>query len=174
MRAKVLVYAAVIFIFILLQSTVFEYMKVFNVRPNLMIVFVICMALLSGNVEAAVTGFFAGLLQDVLFGHSIGFYALMGMYLGYAAGSSNRRLYRDKLFVAVLFVFVWSFIYEFAVYFFKYFGSIMTGDIAFFYPIGMIIFPEALYNSFVTVPVFLLMLILRNHFEGRTIPEKGE
>ncbi len=166
MKIKILFYALTILIIILIQSTILEYLSILNIQPNIMIVFIICIALLNGNIEGASVGFAAGLLQDMLFGYSVGFYALLGMYLGYAAGSSNKRLYKEHLIVAVLFTFIWSFAYEFAFYFFKYFGDILYGNIRFFYPVVRIILPEAVYNSVISIPVYLLIVKLTNRFES--------
>jgi len=75
-------------------------------------------ALLGSNIEGAVTGFLCGLTQDMLSGRVIGFYALLGLYLGLGIALINKRLYKENVLVAIFTTFVSSIIYEFAVYFF--------------------------------------------------------
>jgi rod shape-determining protein MreD len=166
MKVKVLFYALTILIIILIQSTILEYLNIFGIKPNIIITLVICIALLNGSIEGACVGFAAGLLQDILFGYSIGFYALLGMFLGYAAGSSNKGLYKENFVVVVLFTFIWSFVYEFAVYFFGYIGDIFLRNIGLLYPIRRIIIPEAVYNSVISIPVYLLTVKITNRFEN--------
>jgi rod shape-determining protein MreD len=65
MKIKIIVYAVLIFIFALLQSTVFNYIKIYDVKPNLLIVLIVSAALLAGNIEGAVVGFFSGMVHDM-------------------------------------------------------------------------------------------------------------
>jgi len=58
-RVKIISYAALIFIIALIQSTVLESISIFNIKPNLLLIFIISVALLGSNIEGAVTGFCA-------------------------------------------------------------------------------------------------------------------
>jgi rod shape-determining protein MreD len=162
MRIKILFYTICILFFLVLQSTLLQYIRIYNVIPNLLVVFIILVALIRGNVEGGAVGFFAGLALDMMFGKLLGFYALLGMYLGVAVGSVNRRLYRENLLVVVFFTFVASVLYETAVYFLNTF---MSGDISLVFPMTGIILPEALYNSVAAVFLYALVLRVNRRFE---------
>jgi len=47
--------------------------------------------------RGAVTGFLCGLTQDMLSGRVIGFYALLGLYLGLGIALINKRLYKENV-----------------------------------------------------------------------------
>lgn len=164
MKRKILFYFFYIFVFILLQTTLLKYAEIFGVIPNIPIVFIIVTALLRGNVEGGAVGFFTGLAVDMLFGEVLGFYALMGLYLGIIAGSLNRRLFRENLVVVVFFTFVYSVSYESMVFFIN---NIMTGNMQFLYALTKIILPEAIYNSLVAI-LFFPFLIKADKWLGGT------
>lgn len=162
MKFRILFHAICILLFLVLQSTVLQYARIYNVIPNLLIVYVIIAALIRGNVEGGIIGFFAGLALDMTFGKLLGFYALLGMYLGIAVGSVNRRLYRENLLVVVFFTFAASVIYETAVYFLN---TVMSGDMNLIYPMTGRILPEALYNSVAAIFIYWLVMRMNRRFE---------
>ena len=73
--------AVIIFIILLLnlifQSTVLQYFRFNSVIPNTAFAIIISISLLRGRVEGCLTGFGAGILQDIFFGSSLGYYALL-------------------------------------------------------------------------------------------------
>lgn len=162
MRLKILVYAIFLFLLLLLQSTLLGYVSIYNVKPNLLIVFVISVALLGGNTEGAIVGFFAGLLLDMTFGKLLGFYALLGLYLGLAVGTVNKRLYRENYLVVLFFTFISTVIYESIVYILNTF---MSGNIDIIWTFTMKILPEALYNSLASIFIFAIVRKMNRRFE---------
>jgi len=165
MKIKIPVYTVCIIAIILLQSTVLDYIKIYNVKPNLIIVFTVSVALLNGNIEGAIVGFFAGLSQDIATGKLIGFYALLGLYLGLAVGSINKRLYRDNIFVVIFFTFISTIVYESTVYFLWSLRSIISGQVNLLYPLKAVILPEVVYNSAISVFVYIFVIKLTRTFE---------
>ncbi len=162
MKVKIFLYAICIFVLVIIQSTFLEYIKIYNIKPNLLIVFVIAVALLRGNVEGAVVGLILGLLQDVISGRVIGFYGLLGMYLGVIIGSVNKRLYRENFFVIIFFTLAASITYESIVFiltvFLKYNADIL-------YSFRTFILPEAVYNSVLSVFIYIIVIKLSYKFE---------
>lgn len=162
MRIKVLIGAICIMIFALIQSTLLDYVTIFNVKPNLLVVFIIITALIRGNIEGAVAGFFSGLMQDIMSGKVLGFYSLLGLYLGLTLGSLNKRLYRENILVAVFFTFVSSMVYELAVYFF---GIFIRHQSDFIYAFKSIIVPEAIYNCIISIILYIIVIKFNDKFE---------
>ncbi len=155
MKLKLVFYSFFILVLLVVQTTLLDYLSIYGVKPNIVIVFVIITALIRGNVEGSVVGFFAGLALDMLTGNLLGLYALLGFYLGIAAGSINRRLFRENLLVVLFFTFVYSVVYEMVIYILHH---IMDGTISLLYPFTRIILPEALYNCAAAVFIYLLMI----------------
>lgn len=166
MRIKILIYALCILLIMLLQSTVFNYIEILGVKPNLVIVFIVSVALLRGNVEGMAVGFFTGISQDLLFGRAIGLYALLGLYLGLIIGSVNKRLYRENFLVIIFFTFISTVAYEFAVYLCHGFEALINGRSSILYALRAVVFPEAVYNSAVSIFVYIFIFKLNHLFEG--------
>lgn len=162
MRVKILFYTICILVFMVLQSTLLDYIRIYDVIPNLLIVLTILAALLGGNSEGAVVGFFSGLVLDIMFGKLLGFYALLGMYLGIAVGSVNRRLYKDNLLVIIFFTLVFSIAYETTVYILN---TIMSGNMDLIYPFTRIILPEAVYNCAAAILLYPLFARVNGRME---------
>jgi rod shape-determining protein MreD len=89
---RVLVTVVVILTGLLLQSTLFWNLKLLGVRPELMYLITIVIAILEGPNEGAVTGFAAGLAQDFLLNQPKGITALTLTLVGYAAGLARQYI----------------------------------------------------------------------------------
>jgi rod shape-determining protein MreD len=165
MRIKIIFYTICILLIVIIQSTILDSVRIFNIIPNVMIVFVICAAFLRGSIEGAAVGFFMGLVQDMLFGTILGFYALLGMYLGLVVGVINRRLYRDNLLVIVFFTFFSTIGYEASVFFMATFGLILGGQVNVLHPLFGIILPEAFLNCIVSVFIYLFLFQWSEKFD---------
>lgn len=155
MKRKLLFYFFIVILLLLLQTTLLQYVAIYGVLPNLLVVFIISAALLRGNVEGGAVGLFAGLAADLMFGSVFGFYALFGFYLGIVVGSLNKRLFRDNLLIVVFFTFVYSAAYESVIY---TINNVMNIDMDFMYVFTRVILPEAAYNSAVAVLIFPLVI----------------
>lgn len=92
MTRRVLVTIVVIVTALLLQSTLFWQLKLLGVRPELMYLVTIVIAILEGPNEGAVTGFVAGLAQDFLLNQPKGITALTLTLVGYAAGLARQYI----------------------------------------------------------------------------------
>ena len=150
------------FFFLLLQTTLLHYAKIYGVIPNLLITLTIVTALVRSSTEALRSAY-SGLCIDMQFGTVLGFYALLGMYAGMAAGIVSRRIYRENVLVVVPFTFVYSIIYESVVFILN---NIMTGNISFVYAFTRVILPEAIYNCAVSVLLFPLLVKAGKWFDA--------
>lgn len=163
MKTKVVLFSIYIFVIAIIQTTVLEYIRIFHVKPNLLLVLTVVAGLLEGSVEGAVIGFFTGLAQDIATGKLIGFYALLGMYIGLIAGFINKRLYRENFFVVMFFTFLSTVVYEIAVYFLSAF---LKGQMQLLYAFRYIILPEGIYNCIMSVFMFILIVKVKDKVEN--------
>ena len=83
---RFLITTVLIFICFLLQCTVFHALAFGGIVPNLLIVLTASFGFMRGEKTGLLIGFFCGLLVDIFFGNTIGFYALLYMYIGYMNG----------------------------------------------------------------------------------------
>lgn len=162
MRHRVITYTICILLLTVLQTTLVDYISINGIKPNLLLVFVVSAAILRGNVEGAAIGFSTGLILDMLFGRVLGFFALLGFYLGIVIGSVNKRVYRENYLVAIVLTFVSSVIYEGLVYLLNAF---MKGNVELLVPLVKAILIEAAYNSGIAIIIFALVIRLNRKFE---------
>lgn len=162
MRLKVITYSILIFLTVLIQSTVADSIKIYGVKPNLTIIVIVCVALLRNTTEGAVVGLICGLMQDAVSGRVIGFYALLGLYLGLAISKSNKKLNKENILIAVFLTFVSSIVYECIVYFFT---TVFRAPLNFIYPLKNKILIEAIYNSVISILVFIIVSRIHKRFE---------
>jgi rod shape-determining protein MreD len=83
---RVVSIAIVVITALLLQSTVFAQLRLLGVRPELLYLVTISVALLEGPNEGATVGFASGLAQDFLMNEPKGLTALTLTLLGYGVG----------------------------------------------------------------------------------------
>jgi rod shape-determining protein MreD len=92
MTRRVLSVAAILITAVLLESTVFSQLRLLGVRPELLFLVTIVLALLEGPNEGAVVGFFAGLAQDMFLDQPKGITALTLTLLGYGVGMARQYI----------------------------------------------------------------------------------
>jgi rod shape-determining protein MreD len=83
---RLLVLAAVVVLGVLLETTVFAELRLAGVRPDLLVLAVVAVAMASGPVSGAAFGFSAGLVADLLFDLPVGVSALVYTAVGFAVG----------------------------------------------------------------------------------------
>lgn len=154
-KFKFLFYFVCIFILTLLQTTVFESLTIYSIKPNLLLTFFIIAAMLSANSsEAMLAGFFCGLVQDFVSGKVIGFYALCGLIIGSVVHLLNKRLYGNNLPIIIIFVFTFTIIYENIICLISF---INQKSFSFLLVLKRIIILEAMYNSIAAIIIYLLI-----------------
>jgi rod shape-determining protein MreD len=87
---RVLSIAAILITAVLLQSTVFAQLRLLGVRPELLFLVTIVIALLEGPTEGAFVGFIAGLAQDMFLDQPKGITALTLTLVGYGVGMARQ------------------------------------------------------------------------------------
>lgn len=92
MLRRVLALAAVIITALLLQSTVFSQVKLLGVRPELLYIVTILVAVIEGPGEGAIVGFAGGMAQDFLLDQPKGITALTLTLLGYTVGLARQYI----------------------------------------------------------------------------------
>jgi rod shape-determining protein MreD len=91
------------FVALVLQSTIFNKITIYDTKPDLLIIIMVFFILLYGDISGAKIGFLYGLLEDLITGKFIGINCLSKMITGYAVGFFEGKLYRDNILVPVIF-----------------------------------------------------------------------
>lgn len=144
--AIILIWTAAFF-----QSTILEYIEIFSIRPNLLIVLMVIIALHRSPAESAAMGLFLGLSMDILMGKTLGWYALLFFLTTFPISMINEKLYREKILVLLTFTFASTVIIEtlfiLIIFMFKSYSNVP-------YLFSTVILPEAIYNSILILPLF--------------------
>ena len=87
---KFFLYFISMLLFFLLQTTVFQWLSLAGVAPNLLVILAVTAGLLNGSVPGIFCGLACGLIVDCMYGNVIGLCALFYMLDGYLAGIVHR------------------------------------------------------------------------------------
>lgn len=164
---NIVVTAIVLIVNLVLQSTVFHFIEIRGVVPDTMLIIVVSYSLLRGQNAGASTGLFAGLLYDIFFGNSIGFYALMGLLTGYFCGICHKNFYRENFVLPVTLSAIANIVTGVIIYLT---GFLFNNSYNVFYFIVSVIIPQAVYTGIVALPVYRILYGINKKVEIR---EKG-
>lgn len=145
MRALLLV--GILGVALILQATVFDFIRLWGIKPDLVLMVVVCHGFIHGSREGAYLGFLGGLLSDFLTGHYIGLNALSKMAAGYVVGISETSLYKENIIIATFVSFLGTIVGQVV----QYLLLLVIGiKIGFGTALLQVILPVALYNVILT------------------------
>ncbi len=161
---RIIVTALTLIINFVLLSTVFQNIEIRGVLPNTTIIIVISFSLLRGSTGGGTVGFFSGLMYDILFGSSIGFYALLLMLVGYISGKFNENFYRENYFLPAILSAAGVLAYESVIYITHVF---MSGNFMYFYFLFNKFLPEVVYTLVFVIPVYRIIFAVNEQLEAK-------
>jgi rod shape-determining protein MreD len=163
---KYIFHTIFIFVFSIIQATLFNYLSILGVKPNLFLIYVVLISCIASQKEGAILGFVSGLVLDILVGKIIGLNAILMMLVSVLISNFCINFIRNLNIVVVLtIVVVITLIYELFYYIIAFLGDLHLGTIFI-----KILLPECLYSVIATIPIYLLI----NKFSKRLWTDKGE
>ena len=160
MRRKITVVIIVIICF-LLQSTLFKALSIASISPNLLIIVTSSFGFMRGKKEGLLTGFLCGLCIDIFYGGTIGFYAMIYMYLGYINGLFRKIFFPEDIKLPMILITASDFVCNLLVYVFQFLFRRQ-----FHLPYYMVhIIPELVYTILVTVFLYFILLKINQKLE---------
>ena len=147
---------------LILQSTLFRHIEIIGIRPNTAVVLIVCYAMLRGDVEGAIFGFFAGLLQDIVFGRIIGLYAMLGLLTGYFCGKPFKDFYRENYLLPIFLISMAVITYEF---FFYLLTFLFQGHVDLLFYFWRIMLPTMAYSTLLAIPLYRLVYAVNSAVE---------
>lgn len=97
---------------LILQSTIFQWLKIYGALPNTALILVVSFSIHIGKNKGAFIGFCIGILQDIIFGRTIGLNALIFMIIGYIIGSMDQKVFKENLLIPFILTIVSTIFYE--------------------------------------------------------------
>jgi len=161
MRAIVL--GSLIFIIHILESTLFQYIRIGGIGPNFMIMIIVSFALLRGSKEGAIIGASAGLLYDISFGLHLGPTLLSYMFIGFICGKFNKNFYRENFIIPFICTLVSSLFYSMI----NIMAFVLRGQLHFGYFMRAIVIPELIYTITLSLIVYQVSYLINEKIEER-------
>ncbi len=141
----------------LLQTTIFQSLKLANISPNILLILVVSIGFMRGRTEGVLVGFFAGLLLDILYGGYLGIYALVYMLIGYINGCFNHMFFADEVILPLGLVLGNDFLLNLCIYALYF---LMRNRLDFLFYLRYTILPEMIYTIVVTLVLYKLLLAI--------------
>ena len=159
----------VLLVCFILQTTVFQALSIGSIVPNLLLIATVSFGFMQGKITGIWVGFFCGILKDVFYGNLLGFYALVYLCIGYAAGCCCKIFYDEEIRVPLFLVAAGDFLYGAAVYVVHF---LMRGRIEIFFYLRRIIIPEMIYTVLITVILYKLLFWLNKKLTELEMKER--
>lgn len=135
----------------ILQFTVFQNFLLLGSAPNFIVITVCFMSILYGDIKGIFIGFFAGLLIDIFSGTTLGLYALILSFTGYANSKLSAFVFSDDMKLPVTAVFCSDFIYGFLSFVCLF---LIQGNTNFMFFLFTKMMPEMIYTTAVSIVIF--------------------
>ncbi|MBQ4058104.1 MAG: rod shape-determining protein MreD [Lachnospiraceae bacterium] len=145
----------IIIICFILQSTLFHYLSLAGVVPNLLLIVTMSFGLMRGRKEGMLVGFFSGLLIDIFFGTVLGPYALIYMTMGYINGFFHRIYYVEDVLLPMIMISMNDLIYNILIYLIYF---LLRNRLDFGEYLITLILPEMLYTILITLFFYKLLV----------------
>lgn len=139
-----IVFLILVLVAIILQSTLFNFLQVAGVKPDLVLLLVVFNSFLRGSREGAFLGFLAGLFLDIFTGNYIGMNALSKMLIGYLVGLAEARFYKESVIIVSLVTFMVGILNFLVVYALMFYVNIAVSP---YYALPQVILPAAVYTT---------------------------
>jgi rod shape-determining protein MreD len=163
---RLIIYTIEIIICYVLQTSMFCYIGLADIMPNLLLILVVSYAYMRGRMTGMMLGLFCGLLVDLMSGgYIIGLYALIYMLIGYCIGYTYRYYSNDDYTLPIIIIAVGDLAYGLLFYVFEF---LLRGRLNFLYYLRRLILPEIIYTVAVSILLYKLLHMINNRLEHKS------
>ena len=157
MRRFIISFFSIIILYAL-QCTLFSgALSIADITPNLILMFTCIVGYMRGRASGLFTGFFGGLLIDIMGGKVIGFTALLYMFAGFLNGIFHKEYVKEQLIFPISLVVLCDFLYGIAVF---VTGFLVRNKLSFGFYAVRIIFPEMIYTGVITIFAYVFVYFI--------------
>lgn len=151
---RILITAIIVLVNFILQTTLFQSFAVRGVFPNTSLIIVVSYALLRGRKEGCIVGVATGLLFDIFFGTTMGFYIVLYLLAGLIVGRSQKNFYRENYLLPILFCLAATITFE-SIHFAAELLLRKEGNLLYF--VLQVLLPLCVYTAIITVPIYRVL-----------------
>ena len=103
---KNFIFIAIIIIFGLLQTTILNYVNIFNIKPDLLLISVIIASLFFEPIWAISLSIFAGILKDVFSVNAFGMHTILFFLWSFLIIKLSRKITLDNNYIKLVLIFI--------------------------------------------------------------------
>lgn len=152
-QLTIIIFALIIIVNIVLQSTILPYFNIFGIVPNTALVIVVTISLLRGKYYGSFFGLCTGVVQDILFGYAIGVNGLIYFLMGYMIGTIQKNLDTENKVIPVMCSALSTIFYNFSYFLLMFF---LSRNIPIPIMLKNVFSLEILYNSILSIFIYKL------------------
>jgi len=93
---KINIMVVIILINFIFQTSLYNYLDIFGIIPNISLIFVVIFAMMSNGIVGGALGLFTGILYDVMMYDVFGVYTFIYFILGAVIGSFSEDINREN------------------------------------------------------------------------------
>ena len=139
------------------QNCVFPLLPFLAATPNLLLILTFSFGFIHGKNAGMFYGVISGLLLDLFYSGSFGFYTLIYIYIGYFNGIFTRYYYEDYITLPLLLSLASDLIYNLYIYVFRF---LIRNRLNFGHYLVSIIIPEIIFTTVTTLVVYRFFLFI--------------
>lgn len=152
---RIVVICVLAVINVILESTLFQYTRIYGIKPDFSIMIIVAYAIMRGSSYGAFIGLGIGLMIDMLYGRTMGINALSYMITGYIVGQAHENVFKDSFIPPFIFNFAAVLLFQHSYLLLAYFSNnIPDTGISYLYMLLKVILPQALYNAVIGSVVY--------------------
>lgn len=157
-KIKDIIIIFLIFILIyLLQINIFNKFTIFNVKPNLFIIFIFSIGIKYNKLFSTLVGVIAGFILDLLIGSKIGINMISLGALGYTTSYMSELLFSENKLTNILIIFISTILFEILKYLLNIILLNINIEIKSFI---FIVILEAIYNILIFIIIYPLWRVI--------------
>lgn len=163
MRRFIICLLSTIILYLLQVSLFAGPLRIAGITPNLILLFTCVVGFMRGRRSGIFTGFFGGLLVDIMSNKIIGITALFYMYAGFFNGLFHKEYSKDQSLFPVLLVGLCDFAYGIVFYIANF---LLRNRLSFGYYLGNVIFPEMIYTVVLSIFAYVFVFFINKKLEA--------
>ena len=148
---RIFVLGILILLNFILESTVFQYIKILGIKPDFTIMLITSYAIMRGSVYGGFVGLLSGFLSDLFYSISFGVNSLSYMLTGYIIGQFQENIFKDSFIPPIIFNVIGVFVFQHLFYFVSY---ISKTNISYLHALLNIMIPQSILNGILGIFVY--------------------
>lgn len=145
-----------------IQNCIFPLIPFLAATPNLLLILTFSFGFIYGKQAGMYYGLLAGILLDLFYSGSFGFYTLLFVNIGYFNGICTKYYYEDYITLPLVLSLVNELFYNFYIYVLRF---LIRNRLDFFYYLREIIIPETIFTVVTTLLIYRFFLFTNRRLD---------